>query len=234
SQKWLSSLPHRHKILIAGNHDVLLDEEFLSKHPERRYEQTQTKEDLEWGSVVYLQDSSITLHVSSGAESEPRREVTIFGSPWTPQYGSSAFQYRPDNYDHWGKVFSALKETPDIIVTHGPPHLHLDKRDFHRAGCPYLAQEIRRLRPRLHIFGHIHVGYGKETVTLDTIQACYEEIMTGWAGWGAVLKMAIVTAWTCLPKMFYLQTRSKKTTFVNAAVVGFQNKIVNDPIIVDI
>lgn len=52
---WLSSSPHKHKILVAGNHDVLLDELFLAQYPERRYGQTKTKEDLDWGSVVYLQ-----------------------------------------------------------------------------------------------------------------------------------------------------------------------------------
>lgn len=52
---WLSSQPHIYKLYVAGNHDVLLDEAFLNRYPERRYGQTKTKEDLDWGSVIYLE-----------------------------------------------------------------------------------------------------------------------------------------------------------------------------------
>ena len=49
---WLSSQLHKYKVLIAGNHDVLFDEAFLAKYPERRYGQIKTKEDLDWGTVT--------------------------------------------------------------------------------------------------------------------------------------------------------------------------------------
>lgn len=50
---WLLSLPHRHKILVAGNQEVLLDEAFLERYPERRYGQEETAKDLEWGDIHY-------------------------------------------------------------------------------------------------------------------------------------------------------------------------------------
>lgn len=59
--RWLSSQPHQYKVFVAGNHDVLLDGEFLKEPPERRYGSLHTKEDLDWGSVIYLQNSSVTL-----------------------------------------------------------------------------------------------------------------------------------------------------------------------------
>lgn len=46
---WLSAQPHRHKIVVAGNHDVLLDEHFLDRYPERRYGSRKTKRELDWG-----------------------------------------------------------------------------------------------------------------------------------------------------------------------------------------
>ncbi|CEJ82764.1 hypothetical protein VHEMI02812 [[Torrubiella] hemipterigena] len=131
---WLSSLPYRHRILVAGNHDVLLDDAFLSKYPERRYGETKMRHDLNW---IYLQDTSITLEINTPSEISridqqtdnvrDARKITIFGSPWTPQYGTSAFQYRPDEGYHWANILSSLGTTiPDIIITHGPPRLHLD------------------------------------------------------------------------------------------------------------
>jgi Icc-related predicted phosphoesterase len=168
---WLSSQPHRYKLFVAGNHDVLLDEAFLEKYPERRYGQVKTNQDLDWGSVIYLQDRCVTLEFPK--EESVSKKLIVFGSPWTPQYGISAFQYRPeDGGKHWQKRFAALEknETPDVLVTHGPPRYHLDKRDFYRAGCPFLAEQVSRLKPRLVVCGHIHAAFGREVVVLDGVQ----------------------------------------------------------------
>ncbi|KAH8698522.1 hypothetical protein BGW36DRAFT_376262 [Talaromyces proteolyticus] len=56
-----------------------------------------------------------------------------------------------------------------------PPHFHLDRRDFHRAGYPYLAEEIYHIQPRLSVFGHIHALHGREDVRLDSVQMAYEK-----------------------------------------------------------
>lgn len=244
---WLSSQPHKYKIFVAGNHDVLLDDVFLEKYPERRYGQTKTKQDLDWGSVIYLQDSSVTLEIPMSDQEQERRmdeivegqpskkSITIFGSPWTPRYGISAFQYHPNNSQHWEDIFACSDKKPNIIVTHGPPHLHLDRRDFHRAGCPYLAEEIHRIRPRLNVFGHIHASYGREDVTLDSVQRTYEEVMRGWAGWGGIIWMAFMVLWVRVKRIFREPDEDENITFVNAAVVGGpHNELQNDPITIDI
>ncbi|KAG5931631.1 hypothetical protein E4U53_001671 [Claviceps sorghi] len=237
---WLSSQPHRHKIFVAGNHDVLLHDAFLERYPERRYGQEKTKQDLDWGSVVYLQDALVTLEVPvrCTAEEQQRpgmRSITIFGSPWTPRYGTSAFQYHPGNARHWKDIFASLDRKPDIVVTHGPPHLHLDRRDFHRAGCPYLAEEMHRIRPRLSVFGHIHASYGREDVTLDGVQRMHEEVSRGWAGWGGIVWMATMVLWARVKRMFSTSEEDKTVTFVNAAVVGDpHNELQNAPITIDL
>ncbi|KAG8409320.1 hypothetical protein J3459_017626 [Metarhizium acridum] len=244
---WLSSQPHKYKIFVAGNHDVLLDDGFLDNHPERRYGQSKTKQDLDWGSVIYLQDSFITLEIPGNqqkqetptdkvVEGQPSmRSITIFGSPWTPRYGISAFQYHPNNSRHWKDTFASLDKKPHIVVTHGPPHLHLDRRDFHRAGCPYLAEEVHRIRPRLHVFGHIHASYGLEDVMLDSVQRTYEEVIRGWVGWGGIVRMAIMVAWARAKYIFREPKADKNVTFVNAAVVGGpHNELQNAPITIDL
>ncbi|KAG6024151.1 hypothetical protein E4U41_001844 [Claviceps citrina] len=244
---WLSSQPHKYKIFVAGNHDVLFHDAFLEKYPERRHGQTKSKHDLDWGSVIYLQDSFITLDIPVSEpkqkgctdeidEGQPSiRSITIFGSPWTPRYGISAFQYHPNNAQHWRHIFARLEKKPQVVVTHGPPHLHLDKRDFYRAGCPYLAKEIRRIRPRLSVFGHIHASHGREDVTLDGVQRMYEEVTRGYIGWGGIVWMATMVSWARVKHTFIKAQEDKKTTFVNAAVVGGpQNELQNAPISVDL
>lgn len=247
--RWLSDQPYRYKILIAGNHDVLLDEAFLKKHPERRYGQEKTKEDLDWGSVTYLQESVAVLDIplpgsvspGENADVQRSRQIRVFGSPWTPQYGISAFQYRPEDGTRWSDISATLKShKPDIIVTHGPPKHHLDARDFHRAGCPYLAADlIAQIRPRLVVFGHIHASYGQEEVVLDNVQKIYEDAMTGWAGWGKIAWMAILVLWTkavdVLAQGVSAKRRNLGTKFVNASMVGGpRNELINEPIVVEL
>ncbi len=234
---WLSSQPHRYKIFVAGNHDVLLDEAFLNKYPERRYGLAKTMHDLEWGNVLYLRDSSTNLKfLFDSTEAEPlTRNLNMFGSPWTPQYGISAFQY-PREQDIWTNT---LDPGVDIVVTHGPPRLHLDTRGFHRAGCPFLAAEIARVRPRLVVFGHIHAAHGREDVVLDGVRRAYEEITNDWAGYGALIWMAIGVLRAKLAGLFTTTQkgidRERVTTFVNASIVrDMESQQYNQPIVVEL
>ena len=48
----------------------------------------------------------------------------------------------------------------DVLITHGPPFGILDKFDGRRIGCRNLRAEMKRIRPFLHIFGHVHESYG--------------------------------------------------------------------------
>ncbi|KAF7237645.1 Metallophosphoesterase domain-containing protein 1 [Varanus komodoensis] len=51
----------------------------------------------------------------------------------------------------------------DILITHGPPLGFLDwvPKKMQRVGCVELLNTVqRRIQPRLHVFGHIHEGYG--------------------------------------------------------------------------
>ena len=238
---WLSSQPHRFKILIAGNHDVLLDEPFLQKHPERRYGISQTKQDLDWGTVIYLEDSYITLEVpipDSPPSGPTHRNVTIYGSPWTPQYTLSAFQYPLTTAPtHWADRLDPARVPTaafDIVVTHGPSKFYLDRRGVHQAGCPYLLAEISQLRPRLHVFGHIHAAYGREDVVLDAVRQAHDDVQVGWGGWGDVLWMGVLMLWARVKGLLGSKGRERMTTFVNASVVGETGEVGNEAVVVEI
>ena len=61
----------------------------------------------------------------------------------------------------------------DVLITHTPPRYHLDIN----LGCLSLLKEIWRVKPRLHVFGHIHSGHGREAVFWDEGQRAYERLM---------------------------------------------------------
>ena len=130
---WLGELPHRHKIVIPGNNDYLLED------PKER-------------KVI----TNAMLLVDSGVEIEG---LKVWGSPVTPLYGGAFGMSRPEDRK---KLWASIPEGLDILVTHTPPFAILDHSlpSGPREGCPYLFAEVFRARPRLHVFGHIHAGYG--------------------------------------------------------------------------
>jgi len=70
---WIRGLPHRHKVVIAGSHDVLLDAKFVATHHIKEMgpwdkKPGRTREDLEWGDVTYLEGESVTLTVELGCD----------------------------------------------------------------------------------------------------------------------------------------------------------------------
>lgn len=210
---WLSSQPHKYKVIIAGNHDVLLDRGFLSKYPEWDHDPGASPADLDFGSVKYLQDESVILDFSDHGG----QKLKIYGSPITPEYGVSAFQV-PRGQDVWT---GAVPVDTDILLTHGPPYGHLD--GVRHAGSQHLAQEVARTRPRLVVFGHIHVGHGREDVQFHAVRRAYEGVQGGWRAWAAVMEMCVRVLWE---RVLFLvmppgaRRQEKTTTLVNAAVLG--------------
>ena len=231
---WLSQQPHKHKVIIAGNHDLLLDEVFRHQNPEKwkqalkavskgneEEEELKTLKDLDWENIVYLQNTSATLVLHDG-----KRTLTIFGSPHTPRHGLSAFQH-PAHEDVWT---GAVPPGTDIILTHGPPRGHLD--GVKKSGCTFLAQEATRVPPRLVVFGHIHIGYGIEDRVYDSVGKAYEGIIGGQKGWGSLLGML---GGVLLGRLLSQRLRQqlRRTTFVNAAIVeGWEDyKIKNEAVV---
>jgi Icc-related predicted phosphoesterase len=84
--------------------------------------------------------------------------VRIWGSPWQPTFCNHAF-----NLDRGVAIrakWDLIPEDLDILVTHGPPRGVLDRVGREHVGCADLAEVVTARRPRLHVFGHIHTGYG--------------------------------------------------------------------------
>lgn len=67
------------------------------------------------------------------------------------------------------KLWSAIPEGVDIVVTHGPPMGILDctSKGLH-AGCEALLKRIEQVKPKVHIFGHIHEAYGRKDINGTT------------------------------------------------------------------
>jgi Icc-related predicted phosphoesterase len=131
----LVALPHPHKVVIAGNHDRLFDED-----PE-------TARKLLDPSIHYLQDTAVVIG-----------GLKIFGTPWVHGLGEANFNAftEPPRSIEISERRKAIPEGIDILVTHCPPFGILDSG----YGCTSLRWRIEEIRPKLVVFGHVHSGHG--------------------------------------------------------------------------
>lgn len=140
---WFGGLPHGHKVFVAGNHDWLF---------ERNNAFARTLLDRK---ITYLQDSSVEIE-----------GLKIYGSPWQPRFFDWAFNLMrgPELAVKW----KLIPDDIDILITHGPPNGILDavprQWGIDYTGCEELRKRVEQItafgRLKLHVFGHIHCGYG--------------------------------------------------------------------------
>lgn len=133
---WVRALPHRHKVVVAGNHDGAFVDDAAA-----------VKELLE--GLVYLEDSGVTLG-----------GVSFWGSPWQPEF--HGWWFNLPRGAPLAQKWALVPVGVDVLVTHGPPAGFGDRSGMGdaRAGCEDLARRVRDARPRLHLFGHIHEDGG--------------------------------------------------------------------------
>ncbi|KAJ5917271.1 hypothetical protein N7466_010825 [Penicillium verhagenii] len=195
---WLDGLPHPIKIVIAGNHELLLD----STRDDISGRAASERAQLDWGGIIYLENEEVTVSCLNG------RQLRVYGSPCTIRHGSWAFQY-PRNQDLWT---SSVPDGIDVLITHSPPLAHLDLLGF---GCPYLLQTLWRVRPKLHVFGHVHEGYGTDWVLFDGLQGAYERTVAAGGG----LFNLLLTTWGFF-KAYLRPHVEAKCLLINPSTVG--------------
>ena len=138
--RYLGSLPHRHKILIAGNHDFGMEK--LGKWAVTKL----------FTHAHYLEDAGITIE-----------GMHFWGSPWQPEFFDWAFNL--PRGEPLAEKWARIPNHTDVLITHGPPYTILDTtRQGQPVGCADLLAAVQRIKPRLHVFGHIHESYGQQEI----------------------------------------------------------------------
>ena len=85
--------------------------------------------------------------------------LEVWGSPWQPWFHDWAFNL--ERGAALAEKWAMIPDSTDLLITHGPPHGILDACfDGRRVGCEELTRAVERVRPKLHVFGHIHEAYG--------------------------------------------------------------------------
>lgn len=142
---WLGTLTQcKNKVVIAGNHDFCFE-----RPPDRHYARGYMT------NCIYLEDSGIEIG-----------GLKIWGSPQSPWFWDWAFG--PHRGEPIRKFWRLIPKDTDILISHGPPLGYGDRvwvdrsvRELGpRVGCKDLLKTVEEIKPRLHVFGHIHEDPG--------------------------------------------------------------------------
>lgn len=144
---WLGQLRQngkfKHVVFIAGNHDF-----YAEKDPETFAALAKA------AGLIYLRDSVVEID-----------GINFWGAPWQPWFYDWAFNLErgPELQEKWDLIPS----NTHVLITHGPPYGYGDtvmRPPGDKVGCENLKSTIQdRVKPLVHIFGHIHEGYGVYT-----------------------------------------------------------------------
>ncbi|KAF1925454.1 Metallo-dependent phosphatase [Didymella exigua CBS 183.55] len=182
----LGSIDADLKLVIAGNHDISLDETYYKRKGANmqgiRYNEDMPRQARElWtgarakkAGVTYLEEGTHSFALKNGAR------LGVYASPYQPEFCDYAFPYQrnEDRYNlshQCSPGATPIAENPvpdwqqfegiDVVMTHGPPMGVLDVvRNGEHVGCEHLLRAMRRCKPMLHCFGHIHEGWGAQKV----------------------------------------------------------------------
>jgi Icc-related predicted phosphoesterase len=135
-----SKFPHKHKIVIPGNHDF-----WAERYPE------DVKQKFKEKNIHFLIQRSVVIE-----------GIKFYGDPYQPWFYDWAFNLQRGKQleENWKKI----PEDTDVLITHTPPRGILDKvkgKDGH-VGCDDLLNRINELNIKINAFGHIHEAHGTE------------------------------------------------------------------------
>ena len=140
--KWFSGLnQYSHKICIAGNHDWLFDRNRLFA------------KSLVPKNVIYLEDKEVIID-----------DIKFYGTPVSLPFFNWAFN-RPE--EKLEQYWAAIPDDTDVLITHQPPYGIMDWSVYDKkaTGSPSLYKEVlKRIKPKVHCFGHIHSGHGVKVI----------------------------------------------------------------------
>ncbi|RJQ27066.1 hypothetical protein C4577_01970 [Candidatus Parcubacteria bacterium] len=168
-RRWLNNCECKQAVGIGGNHDVLFEGKMLIKSLQ-----------LPW---VYLQDE--------GYEFEG---LNVWGCPWSVppvvNGGKWTFEwtFACDNEDDARIKFNSIPHDTDILITHCPPYsvCDLTRNGKRHVGSMSLLSTVERLNLKLHVFGHIHEGFGQmkiKNTTFANVSYLTEEYKPRNRGW---------------------------------------------------
>ena len=150
---WVDEQPYKHKVIIAGNHEVTVE----------RYKESFDILIKDYPGIIYLNNESTAID-----------GIKFYGSPYSNEFYNWAFM---EEELALSKIWDKIPDDTNVLITHGPAYGCNDlvknsySRDPHvgSQSLSYRKKELKDLK--VHISGHIHEAYGI-SATGDAINVC--------------------------------------------------------------
>lgn len=160
---WFAQQSHAVKLLVPGNHDMILDQDYYEEY----WGDWSARKESHEAAQAILRSGGIRILVDELAEVFG---VRVYGSPWVTRYASwrTAFNKEESAMESF---WDTLPDKVAVLLTHMPPLGAGDRdSDGSRTGCPALAKRVAELQPNFHVFGHVHSDWGAHRLPgLDTV-----------------------------------------------------------------
>jgi Icc-related predicted phosphoesterase len=173
---WITHQNYKKTIIVAGNHDTVISEEgYLFYNRPWALDGYA----FPFNEITYLEDSATEFidYYTDERGILTGRCFRIWGSPWTRTFkGMNPLckAFTLDTEEELAEKFQKIPLDTDILITHSPPYgvqdlvvtgdrfiegHQCDK--FEHVGSEALMTRVSRFTNlKLHVFGHIHEGYG--------------------------------------------------------------------------
>lgn len=150
---WLSRVPYHIKLFIPGNHDWLCE-----KQP------GMARALIREASGTYLDNEEVMIN-----------DFLFYGTPDQPMFCNWAFN---KTKEEMVRSYSHIPDKTDVLVSHCCPYGILDgvmrwsmmtqQPVQEPSGSLELLERVSAIRPKLHLFGHIHEYPGQSLVAGPT------------------------------------------------------------------
>ena len=146
---WFVKQKAKYKLVIPGNHDFK-----MKTHPEL----IQLAYDL---GIIVLNNDSYNL--------EGRKiygvSTTFKAHDYVHLEGRLPAPTIQDRINAWKDIPNNL----DLLLTHMPPYGILDtNEEGNHIGCKMLLEKIKEVKPKIHMFGHVHEHAMQQAKVYDT------------------------------------------------------------------
>lgn len=158
---WFSEQPAKKKIFIAGNHDLILDKNWVETQKERNSIVGMIAEQMYEEGQKLLKKFDVEYLLNSGCEYEG---IKFWGSPYSPSFHREHWAFNADKGREISRYWDMIPTDTDVLIVHTPPFGIQDwlNNGQERQGCLELNIVVSNIQPLLFLCGHIHEGYGYE------------------------------------------------------------------------
>jgi Icc-related predicted phosphoesterase len=168
--EWFVSMPHKHKILVPGNHELTLCSDKRDVVVRKCFTESKSlkmnyffRDFLTAKSILKSYRDRVHILMDSGIELEG---INFYGSHYCG--GEEAIMKNWAFYKTEPELkvlFEKIPRNTDILITHMPPYGVLDDK----LGSKELLYAVNKVNPYIHAFGHIHRMGGNSFSTDKTV-----------------------------------------------------------------